>query len=58
MAQFKILITGGAGFIGYHMTNYLSKLKHEILIIDNLQRGIKDKYLSNLLKLKNVKFKK
>ena len=27
MLHKKILITGGAGFIGYHLTNYLLKKK-------------------------------
>lgn len=30
----KILITGGAGFIGAHLANYLKK-KHKIMIVDN-----------------------
>ncbi len=38
----KILITGGAGFIGSHMTEALLKDGHEILIIDNYQTGKSD----------------
>lgn len=32
----KILITGGAGFIGYHLAKSLAQDGHEIIIIDNL----------------------
>lgn len=39
MNQQKILITGGAGFIGSHLTEALLKLGHEVTIIDNLSTG-------------------
>jgi UDP-glucuronate 4-epimerase len=32
----KLLITGAAGFIGYHLTKRLSEEKHDIVWIDNL----------------------
>jgi len=38
----KILITGGAGFIGSHLTKRLVKQGHEIIVIDNLERGKKE----------------
>ncbi len=38
----KILITGGAGFIGSHVTDLLIDNAHEILIIDNLSTGKKE----------------
>lgn len=34
----RILITGGAGFIGFHSVIKLSNLGHELVIIDNLSR--------------------
>ncbi|MBI3359584.1 MAG: GDP-mannose 4,6-dehydratase [Chloroflexi bacterium] len=34
----KILITGGAGFIGCHLARHFSRLGHNITIFDNLSR--------------------
>lgn len=36
MAKFRILITGGAGFIGSHLTHELFLQGHELVILDNL----------------------
>ncbi len=38
----KILITGGAGFIGSHLADSLIKEGHNIVVIDNLSTGNKD----------------
>ena len=35
--KLKILITGGAGFIGAHLTEKLIKLGHKILVVDILK---------------------
>jgi len=35
----KILVTGGAGFIGSHVVDRLIKEKHEIVVLDNLSSG-------------------
>ena len=35
----KVLITGGAGFIGSHLAERLLELNHEVYIIDNLWTG-------------------
>ncbi len=35
----KILITGGAGYIGSHVVKALGTLKHDIIIYDNLSTG-------------------
>jgi UDP-glucose 4-epimerase len=45
----KIVITGGAGFIGSHIAESLSKDGHEIVIVDNL-----DPYYSVDLKKRNL----
>jgi len=39
----KILITGGAGFIGSHTANMLVSRSHKILVIDDLSTGKLDK---------------
>ena len=33
----KILVTGGAGFIGAHLVKKLIDLKHKVLVVDNLK---------------------
>ena len=35
----KILITGGAGFIGSHVVDRLIEENHEIVVLDNLSSG-------------------
>jgi len=37
----KILITGGAGFIGSHLVKNLVRNKHEVIVLDSLLRGNK-----------------
>ena len=46
----KILITGGAGFIGSHLTEYLSK-KNNIIVIDNFSHGNKIQKLNKNIKI-------
>ena len=36
----RYLVTGGAGFIGSHLTDYLLSLGHEVTVIDNLRSGL------------------
>ena len=53
----KILITGGAGFIGYHLTHYLlSDSQNRIVLVDNLQRGQADYDFLQLLAKERVSF--
>ncbi len=48
-------VTGGAGFIGSHLTKYLVSVGHNVTVIDNLFRG----KLSNLEEVKdNINFLK
>ena len=51
----KVLITGGAGFIGSHLSDKLIKLGHEVIIIDNLSNGRLNN-IERLLDNKNFKF--
>ena len=44
----KVLITGGAGFIGYHLALNLLKKGYKIYLVDNFARGIKDTSLIEL----------
>ena len=48
----KILITGGAGFIGSHIADRFEKESYEIIIVDNLVGG----KLENIKYLKSYKF--
>ena len=51
----KALITGGAGFIGSHLSDKLIKLGYEVIIIDNLSNGRLNN-IEHLLDNKNFKF--
>ena len=51
----KALITGGAGFIGSHLSDKLIKLGHKVIIIDNLSNGRLNN-IEHLLDNKNFKF--
>ena len=46
----KLIITGGAGFIGCHAAKYFAKKGYSIIIIDNLSRKGS---VENLIWLKN-----
>ena len=41
----KILVTGGAGYIGSHMVKTLGEQGHEVIVYDNLSTGHKDSVL-------------
>src|SRR4051812_41383089 len=42
MKKSRIIVTGGAGFIGAHLTKTLHKAGHEVFVIDNLVAGKKE----------------
>ena len=35
----KILVTGGAGFIGSHLVDRLMSEDHEVIVLDNFKSG-------------------
>ena len=45
----KILVTGGAGFIGSHITEYLVQRGDDVTVLDNLNTG----QMKNLAKIDN-----
>jgi UDP-glucuronate decarboxylase len=51
----KILVAGGAGFIGSHLCDQLIKEKHEVVILDNLHTGSLEN-IEHLLVRREVEF--
>ena len=45
----KVLVSGGAGFIGSHLVDLLIETGYEVIVIDNLSNG----RLSNISHLLN-----
>ena len=52
----KILITGGAGFIGFHLCKKFINKGYKVDLVDNFKRGIIDFDLKKLLNNKNINF--
>ena len=56
----RVLITGTAGFIGFHLANQLASRGHELFGIDNLNDyydvGLKQARLAQLKKYDNFNF--
>ena len=46
----KILVTGGAGYIGSHTRYFLEKSGHSVVVVDNLSRGYKEAVPERLLR--------
>ena len=51
----KVLITGGTGFVGYHLAKRLASQGYSITLVDNFFRSTHDADLTKLLERKNVK---
>jgi len=49
------IVTGGAGFIGSHLVDKLIKLKHKVIVLDNLSTGRIENIRHNFNKIKFVK---
>lgn len=52
-SKLKILVTGGAGYIGSHTVLALRQLGYEVIVLDNLIYGHRD-LVKNILKVKLV----
>ena len=52
----KVLVTGGAGFIGYHLSKRLADKGDKVHILDNLSRSHMDDELQKLVEKENVSF--
>ncbi len=52
----RALITGGAGFAGYHVARLLLEKGESVMLVDDLSRGEKDADLKHLLKNPRAEF--
>ena len=57
MKQKISIVTGGAGFLGSHLVDFLIEKKHKVIVIDNLSTGHKNN-IKQHIKNKNFKFLK
>jgi UDP-glucose 4-epimerase len=48
------LVTGGAGFIGAHVTNHLIKFGHKVIVIDDLSGGFIENINKNAIFIKGT----
>ena len=55
MKKDKVVVTGGAGFIGSHLSHKLADLGYQVVILDNLVRGKCD-YIKDLVDEKKATF--
>ena len=52
----KVIVTGGAGFVGLHLARRLAEQGMEVVVADNFFRGKKDAEFEALCALPNVSF--
>jgi len=52
----KVLVTGAAGFIGFHLAKRMAVDGLEVHMADNFKRGIRDASLEELMHFDNVSF--
>ena len=52
----RAIVTGGSGFIGFHLADYLARKGVEVTVIDNHARGIHDAMFAELISRPNVCF--
>ncbi len=50
------LITGAAGFIGFHLAKYLSEKGDKLILVDNFERSSKDTDFTGLIENPDIKF--
>ena len=50
----NVLITGGAGFIGFHLAQSLVNGGYRVHLVDNHARGPMDKHLQELLNQQDI----
>ena len=52
----KVLVTGGAGFVGSHLVEALLKEKVEVTVIDDFSNGSKENLAPYTDKIKIIEF--
>ena len=51
----SILITGGAGYLGSHLTQYLLEKNEDVIVVDDLSTGNREFVLTNKFYNLNIK---
>lgn len=50
----KILVCGGAGYIGSHMVRFLANKGHEVIVLDNLSTGHREAVPAGMLEVADI----